>query len=140
MRKITEIIIHCADTPNGKEFHNTDIDRWHTERGWTGIGYHWVITVDGVVEPGRKPEQIGAHAEGHNKDSFGICMIGRDKFTPTQWNSLKILVQALAKEFDAKVIGHYQVDRHGKTCPNFDVAEWWKNDCTPEVKNILEVS
>lgn len=52
MRKITSIIIHCADTPNGKEFHAADIDRWHKERGWQGIGYHWVITIDGTVEAG----------------------------------------------------------------------------------------
>lgn len=140
MRKITEIIIHCADTPNGKEFHNTDIDRWHKERGWTGIGYHWVICIDGTVEAGRKPDVVGAHAEGHNSKSLGICLIGKDKFTPAQWDSLAYLVKGLTREFPTAVAkGHYQVDKHGKTCPNFDVPKWWNNGCTPEAKNILEV-
>lgn len=140
MRKITEIIIHCADTPNGKEFHNTDIDRWHKERGWTGIGYHWVICVDGAVEAGRHPDVAGAHAVGHNQYSLGICLIGRDEFTQAQWDSLAYLVKGLKREFpEAKVLGHYQVNKDGKTCPNFDVAEWWNNGCTPEAKNILEV-
>lgn len=140
MRKITEIIIHCADTPNGKEFHNTDIDRWHKERGWTGIGYHWVICIDGTVEAGRKPDVVGAHAEGHNSKSLGICLIGKDKFTKAQWDSLAYLVKGLTREFPTAVAkGHYQVDKHGKTCPNFDVPKWWNNGCAPEAKNILEV-
>ena len=140
MRDIKEIIIHCADTPNGKEFHNTDIDRWHKERGWASIGYHWVICIDGTIEEGRKPEVIGAHAVGHNASSLGICLIGKDKFTQAQWNSLAYLVKGLAREFPTAVAkGHYQVDKHGKTCPNFDVPKWWNNGYTPEVKNILEV-
>lgn len=137
MRNITEIIIHCADTPNGKEFHNTDIDRWHKERGWQMIGYHWVIAIDGTVEAGRIPEMIGSHAEGHNARSLGICLIGKDKFTPAQWNSLKALVGGLVKEFNCPVIGHYEVAKNGKTCPNFDVSVWITNEYIPDDKNIL---
>lgn len=136
MRSINEIIIHCADTPNGKEFHNTDIDRWHKERGWQGIGYHWVVCIDGTVEPGRKPDVIGSHAVGHNKDSLGICLIGKDKFTRAQWDSLTVLVRGLRDEFDAKVIGHYKVSP--KTCPNFDVDKWVDAGFVPEDKNILQ--
>ncbi len=138
MRAINEIIIHCADTPNGKEFHAKDIDRWHKERGWQMIGYHWVICMDGTVEAGRPPEMIGSHAEGHNAHSLGICLIGKDKFTPAQWNSLKILVQGLVNEFGCQVIGHYQVAKNGKTCPNFDVPKWWESGCIPESPHILE--
>ena len=138
MRKITEIIIHCADTPNGKEFHNTDIDRWHKERGWIGIGYHWVIPISGIVESGRLPNVVGAHAAGHNSNSLGICLIGKDKFTQAQWDSLAYLVDGLKQEFpEAKVIGHYQVDKHGKTCPNFSVPKWIENNYTPEAAHIL---
>ena len=138
MREITEIIIHCADTPNGKVFHASDIDRWHKDRGWTKIGYHWVIGVDGFFEAGRKPEEIGAHAEGHNSKSLGICMVGTNKFTPVQWESLKLLVTRLKGEFpEARVIGHYQVAVNGKTCPNFDVPKWWDSGCVPDSKNIL---
>lgn len=138
MRDITEIIIHCADTPNGKTFYASDIDRWHKERGWTKIGYHWVIDIDGFIEAGRHPDEVGAHAEGHNRFSLGICLIGTNKFTQAQWESLALLVHRLAGEFPlAKIEGHYQVATNGKTCPNFDVPEWWNNNCTPDPKNVL---
>lgn len=141
MRKITDIIIHCADTPNGKEFHTTDIDKWHKERGWSGIGYHWVICVDGKVEPGRTPDQSGAHCEGHNANSFGICMIGKDKFTCEQWESLRDLVKGLYNEFKpARIAGHCEYDtaiKQGKTCPNFDVRSWWADGCIPDDKHTI---
>lgn len=140
MRPITEIIIHCADTPNGKEFHNTDIDAWHKKRGWTGIGYHYVICIDGNVEPGRRLEVAGAHAQGHNAKSIGICLIGKDRFTLAQWESLQELVFDLTGKCpDARVIGHCEVDKHGKTCPNFSVRSWWADGCVPDEKHIWEM-
>lgn len=140
MRPINEIIIHCADTSNGKEFHAKDIDQWHKQRGWKMIGYHWVICIDGTVEAGRVPEMIGSHAEGHNSTSLGICMIGKDKFTPAQWESLATLVGGLKVQWpEADVIGHYQVATNGKSCPNFNVPLWWDTSCTPDPKHVLEL-
>lgn len=139
MRKITEIIIHCADTPDGKEFHAADIDQWHKQRGWSGIGYHFVICTDGSVENGRGLEFIGAHAQGYNASSIGICMIGRDKFTRAQWTSLAALVDKLLARYpNTRVFGHYQLDQHGKTCPNFDVPAWAETR-VPNQENVLEV-
>ena len=138
MRDINEIIIHCADTPNGKIFHASDIGRWHKERGWSKIGYHWVIGIDGFVEAGRHPDEIGAHAEGHNRDSLGICLIGSTKFTQAQWDSLAVLVTRLSEEYpEARIIGHYQVATNGKRCPNFNVTNWLESGCVPHPKNIL---
>ncbi|MGM9780085.1 MAG: N-acetylmuramoyl-L-alanine amidase, partial [Prevotella sp.] len=34
MRKIDEIIVHCAATPEGKDYTVAQIDRWHKERGF----------------------------------------------------------------------------------------------------------
>lgn len=76
MRKITEIIIHCAATPEGKDFTVQDIDRWHRQRGFKSIGYHFVIYRDGSIHKGRPLDQIGAHCTGHNANSIGICYIG----------------------------------------------------------------
>lgn len=82
LRKIDKIIVHCADTPDGKDFTIKDIDRWHKERGWQCCGYHHVIRLDGTIENGRPLAQIGAHCKGYNENSIGICLIGRREFTP----------------------------------------------------------
>lgn len=122
---ITRIVIHCSDTPNGRETSAADIHRWHLERGWDGIGYHHVITLDGDVQAGRPYYWQGAHADPFNKDSLGICLIGRDQYTDAQWRSLEGLVIALTEQCpDAEVLGHCDLNDH-KTCPNFDVKKWW---------------
>jgi N-acetylmuramoyl-L-alanine amidase len=93
MRKINEIIVHCAATREGRAFTVEDITRWHKARGFATIGYHYVIYRDGSIHKGRPLEQIGAHCVGHNKHSIGICYIGgcasdgktpKDTSTPEQ--------------------------------------------------------
>jgi N-acetylmuramoyl-L-alanine amidase len=86
MRKINRIFVHCSDTPTGRDVSAADIKRWHTDpkpkgNGWRDIGYSHVIRIDGTIELGRPVEQVGAHVAGHNSDSIGICLVGRDKFT-----------------------------------------------------------
>jgi N-acetylmuramoyl-L-alanine amidase len=137
MRLIDTIIVHCAATPNGKEFHAADIDRWHKERGFRKIGYHWVIDLDGTVHAGRQESEIGAHAEGHNADSIGICLIGTDKFTPAQWGALKSLVDEIKGCYPTakSVIGHRDIPGVHKECPGFSVAFWLIKG--PEREHIL---
>ena len=62
MRKIKEIIIHCSATKEGRNYTVADIDRWHRERGFFCIGYHFVIYRDGSIHVGRSVEEVGAHA------------------------------------------------------------------------------
>ena len=122
---IKEIIIHCSDTPDGREDTAADIHRWHKEKGWDGIGYHYVILIDGSVENGRPEYWQGAHARSHNVDSLGVCLIGRGNFNDAQWSGLECLIGALTGVHpEAKVIGHNEVS--DKTCPNFDVQFWLK--------------
>ena len=75
-RNITEIIVHCAATPEGKDFTVAQIRQWHLERGFKDIGYHWVIYRDGSVHAGRSESISGAHCTGHNSNSIGVCYIG----------------------------------------------------------------
>ena len=76
MRRIDEIIIHCTATKEGVDVDAKTIDKWHKQRGWKGIGYHYVIKLDGTVEKGRKDEEIGAHCTNHNAHSIGIVYVG----------------------------------------------------------------
>ncbi|WP_017445816.1 N-acetylmuramoyl-L-alanine amidase [Gayadomonas joobiniege] len=118
------IVIHCSDTPNEREHTAADIHRWHKEMGWDGIGYHFVIGRGGAVEYGRPIYWPGAHVRGHNHESIGVCLVGRDEFKQPQLSSLKSLVKALRNKFNrARVVGHRELDS-AKTCPNFNVQEW----------------
>lgn len=135
MREIKEIIIHCADTPEGRDVKAEEIRRWHTkERGWRDIGYHYVIDLDGTVESGRPIEDAGAHCTGHNKNSIGICYVGgcdekmqpKDTRTDAQKASLLLLLKDLRKRYpDAKIYGHR--DFAQKACPSFDAKKEYEN-------------
>ena len=146
MRDINKIIIHCSATPEGKHFTVEDIRRWHTKpvsqggRGWSDIGYHYVIYLDGTVHPGRPPEKIGAHCKGQNARSIGICYIGgitadgkktpKDTRTPEQKSALRLLVESLKRKYPkATVHGHNEFA--AKACPCFNVKkEFSLNDLT----------
>ena len=120
---INKIVIHCSATPNGREHDAAEINRWHLDRGWDGIGYHYVIKVDGVIENGRPEYWTGSHARGHNTNSLGVCIIGMDDYNDLQWNALRSLIDDLLYKYpDAKVIGHNEISK--KTCPGFDVQKW----------------
>lgn len=128
------VVIHCSDSTFGSSI---EIDKWHRENGWKDIGYHFVICngqvennnylacMDGAIERGRDLDEAGAHAQGCNSTHIGICLIGVNKFTDKQFNSLAVLLKELKAQYgikDENIIGHYAVSP--KTCPNFSVEEY----------------
>jgi len=132
LKDINEIIIHCSDS----DFGDVElIDQWHKERGWDGVGYHYVITngiirhgnkydpkMDGEIQNGRSLVTVGAHCRGHNRRSIGICLIGRHHFTGKQLlESLPNLLLMLGDfGIEAQDIhGHCEFSKH-KTCPNIE--------------------
>ena len=150
MRNIDKVIVHCSDSPNGR--HNTvyDIDAWHKERGFRRVdadrlkfnsdifscGYHYVIYIDGSIHQGRAENEIGAHCQGENQTSIGICMIGKDQFTPAQWTTLGMF----ASTKGLAVYGHREFASaiaQGKECPNLDVQEWVARGYEPEAEDVL---
>lgn len=156
MRNIQNIVIHESDTPNGRPQTVADIDQWHTERGFRrgdgarkafnpqlrAIGYHFVIYVDGSLHTGRAEGEVPAAVQGHNSTSINICMIGKGKYTPAQWQSLQMCVAMLRQKYPGAVVkGHYQFDTaNGKTCPDFDVPAWVAANMAAPAANILEVA
>ncbi len=133
MRDINKIIWHCAATREGDDIKMETIRRWHVEdRGWSDIGYHFVIELDGTVRTGRPLERIGAHVRGQNRDSIGICYVGgvdrdgrpKDTRTPEQKRALYALTADLKRRFPAaSVHGHNEFA--AKACPSFDAhADW----------------
>lgn len=128
------IVVHCAATQNKQVYDWKTIDQMHRQKGWTGIGYHYVIRTDGTIETGRPREALGAHVSGYNDVSLGICLIGGvdskgrsiDNFTREQKESLRLLIDWLKSFYpDAEVLGHRDFPDVHKDCPCFDVKEWY---------------
>lgn len=146
--KFNRIFLHCSDSEFGHAFM---IDSWHKQRGFAKIGYHLCILngyptagwwrlqnripyLDGTIEVGRsinddeyldKDEQ-GAHVYGHNRDSFAICMIGKNDFTAKQLNVALEVIRYHMNQFGIShnsVFGHYEFDSK-KSCPNIDMEEF----------------
>lgn len=131
-RSTQHLIIHCTATPEGKDFTVADITRWHKQRGFETIGYHYVIYRDGSVREGRPENAVGAHCSGYNSTSIGICYIGgctpdgkhaKDTRTPEQKNALRsLLIRLKTKYPHATIHGHYEFA--AKACPSFSVREY----------------
>jgi N-acetylmuramoyl-L-alanine amidase len=121
---LDKVVIHCSASPQGRGDDAATIHGWHLERGWSGIGYHWVILEDGTRQAGRPEYWMGSHAKGHNTGSVGICLIGNENFTDEQYSELVALLREIKAENPAAVIlGHYELNP-GKSCPNFGVPEF----------------
>lgn len=133
-RKATDFIaVHCsASVPDIKTDAKT-IDRWHRQRGFLMIGYHFVIKTDGTIEAGRDADSIGAHVEGFNHNSIGICMVGgvdaankpTNNFSPEQFAALHTHIAGLRIAHPKAVVqGHRDFPNVAKACPCFDVKPW----------------
>lgn len=182
-RAINLIVVHCSATADGDGLYRgprgarasktpaSIIDGWHAERGfkrshpnaqhWNPelqhIGYHFVISCDGSFLTGRSDEEPGAHAQGYNANSLGVCLTGTDKFTPAQFSRLAELLTWLGKQHRIPlrypnrvggvlrdgVCGHRDLspDQNGsgraepfewlKTCPGFDVEGFLSRGLKP---------
>jgi len=143
MRSLTEIIVHCSATRPDWMMNNSigekinEFRRWHKARGWSDIGYHYVIDRDGKTSAARPLERIGAHVKGKNTGTIGVCLVGghgsnendtfADNFTLEQDAALRELLAKLKKDYPtiSKVSGHNQYA--AKACPGFKVDRWLKN-------------
>ena len=141
-------MVHCTATVEGKDFTAADIDSWHKNRGWRGIGYHYVVRLNGAIEQGRKEETVGAHVRGHNRNSIGVSYIGgldkdlkaKDTRTAAQKKALIELLSELKKKYPkAMIVGHrdFSPDTNNngiiepfefiKECPCFDAKKEYEN-------------
>lgn len=134
MKKINKIIIHCTATPEGRNHTVADVRAWHKKRGFTDIGYHYLIDIEGNILQGRPLSLQGAHTVGHNHDSIGIAYVGgmskdmkvpKDTRTFEQKESiLKLLRELVVKYPNVEIYGHR--DFANKSCPSFDARKEYK--------------
>lgn len=149
-KTVDTIFIHCSATrPEWMEDQSFDdrvaeLTRWHKAKGWQTVGYHWIIDRDGSVAKGREETTQGAHVEGHNKGTIGICLLGghgssendqfSKHFTPEQDAALRELIESIKERTPIKAIrGHNEVA--AKACPGFNVGRWF--DSRPP-KTLME--
>lgn len=142
-REITDIVLHCTASREGVPLTVEDIRRIHKANGWSDIGYHYVIDLDGNRHPGRDVDISGAHVSGHNAHSIGVVYVGgldkdgkpKDTRTEAQKAALLLLLMDLRKLYPkARIRGHrdFSKDLNGngiieprewiKACPCFDAA------------------
>lgn len=134
-RRITKIIVHCTATPEGRHYTVDDIRKWHRQRGFSDIGYHYVVYLDGSVHLGRDVDISGAHCTNHNSNSIGICYVGgvamdgktpKDTRTKEQKAALMSLLKDLRRMYPEACI-HSHSDYANKACPSFDATYEYRN-------------
>ena len=135
-RTIDRIIVHCTATPEGRNETVASIRAMHKAQGWSDIGYHYVVYLDGTVHIGRNVDIIGAHCVGYNSRSIGVVYVGgcdkqlkaKDTRTDKQKAALVKLLKDLRRLYPkARICSHRDLDRAGKACPSFDATLEYKN-------------
>jgi len=135
MRKINKVILHCSSTRINQNFSIKHIERWHTDpkpkgNGWSKVGYHYYIRLNGEIEEGLSIDEKGIHCKGENYDSIGVCLEGGYNPDGSKWSmcldaqrkSLKKLLMKLGKE-NPKITLHGHNEFSSKSCPNFKVKD-----------------
>jgi N-acetyl-anhydromuramyl-L-alanine amidase AmpD len=147
LTRVDYLVVHCSATSAARDIGAKELRAMHLQRGFRDIGYHYVVRRDGTIEKGRPDTEPGAHVEGFNNRSLGICLVGGTKadgktaecnFEPAQYAALASLLRKLESQHpNAKVLGHRDLspDRNHdgkispnewlKECPTFDVIPWW---------------
>jgi N-acetyl-anhydromuramyl-L-alanine amidase AmpD len=147
-KNIRRIVLHCTATREGQDIDAATIKRWHLRQGWSDIGYHFVIRLDGTIEKGRPEQTPGSHVKGFNTGSIGVVYVGgldaqgrgKDTRTVEQKAAMADLVRELTRAYpQAAVMGHRDlspdkdgdgvIERHEwmKECPCFDARSWWES-------------
>lgn len=145
-RDITEVVVHWTATYTNQDIGAEEVHEWHKQKGWSGIGYHYIVRRDGRIQRGRPISKQGAHANdnGHNKYSIGIAFaagyncpsgtknpnkfISADSITPQQMRSFDMFMSAFYDEWPGgQAWGHVDTDNKGKTDPGFSVQEYVKS-------------
>lgn len=117
-RRITDmIVVHHTGNPTNDDLSAEEINESHQDQGWVGIGYHYVIRKDGIVEIGRPEWAIGAHAYGENSHTIGVHVCGNFEIgepTAAQIESLAMLLANICTDYDLPIdrdhiVGHREL-------------------------------
>ena len=129
-RWVNRVFIHCSASDHAAHDNAKTMDRWHKQRGWRGIGYHFFIRKDGTLETGRPLSRNPAAQKGHNSGTIAICLHGlrKNKFTNEQFKTLKRLCIVIDDQYDSNITFHGHREVSAKSCPVFDYKKVLKLD------------
>lgn len=129
LNQIDEIIIHHAGVTGQNA---EDYARHHVRnKGWPGIGYHYVIERNGnlgdsrsLIVQGNPLDNISYHTINHNTRSIAICLSGNfeiEQPTPEQIEALTWLIAHIREELPQpiEVFGHK--DFSATSCPGLNL-------------------
>jgi len=135
-RKIDTIVVHHSASPK-KKTTLEQIRRWHLERGWRDVGYHYFLEWNErnhryTWRTGRPIDEAGAHCRGSNARSIGVCLAGNymtENLDADQLRALSYMLALLCQghglDPDAAVKFHREMPRASTACPGKDVMDWW---------------
>ena len=143
--RTTHIVLHHA---SASKCNVNDVHRWHTEKGWSGIGYHFFVDKNGHIYEGRPLDTIGAHCSGHNQSTIGICAEGQietETMTASQKKAIAELLNYVQGVYPkAVIVGHRELKPTacpGKNYPLSELKDYktiLEGDDVNEVKKSLE--
>ena len=137
-RPVDRVFVHCSASDNPDHDSAAVINDWHKQKGWAGIGYHFFIRKNGVLEQGRSIEKTPAAQEGNNTGTIAICLHGLagDKFTEAQFDTLRNLCDQINQAYGGAITFHGHCEVSKKTCPVFDYRAFL--DLDPQGKMALK--
>lgn len=155
-RPIDRVFLHCSASNNSDHDDAAVIDKWHRERGWAGIGYHFFIRSDGLIQTGRDLVKSPAAQRGHNKGTIAICLHGLHPgdFTDAQRATLQelclqirdahmdgLIVREephLLAELQDPITFHGHTEVANKDCPVFPYKDWLRLNSAGEMKLLRQ--
>ena len=121
-RRVDRVFVHCSASDAAAHDNVEVIRSWHLKRGWRDIGYHFVITRNGVLRAGRPLSLVPAAQKGHNIGSIAVCLTGLRVFTVEQMQKLVDLCVYIDDAYEIITFhGHCEVAN--KLCPVFSYKE-----------------
>ena len=121
-RPVDRVFIHCSASDHPEHDDVIVMRKWHLDRGWNDVGYHYFIQKNGNVQAGRPTSRAPAAQKGHNKGTIAICCHGldEDKFTQAQFESLLELCHEINEAYAGRCTFHGHREVAAKACPVFD--------------------
>jgi hypothetical protein len=122
-RRIDRVFIHCSasdnDTLSGGALVEA-VRSWHTERGWSDVGYHFLIDKKGKVMSGRPLEKTPAAQRGHNTGTLAIMVHGLESFSEASLGALRGYCSQINEAHSGHISFHGHCEVSNKSCPVFD--------------------